>query len=291
MNEEIKHVRTYEGDMVDAVKNKQASVLRIAVAEEEKIERLKLSREEAKKNIFLTVGAIVLVAGGISTALFSLFQKNTVEINIPKEILEKSSLVQAENIKRESLPNTSAAAIRELTANFFSTETVGINTVALLTPVKRQVSGTTTSDSLLPGEDFLRATVSGAPSLLLRSIEDNFAYGLYNLNQYTPFLVLKTKAFENVFSALLEAENRLPRDFEFLFGQTSALSVSGDFIFEDIAIRNIDFRVAKDKEGVIVFLYAFPDKETLVVTKNTETFFAIVDRLTRRNQAKEGVIQ
>jgi len=49
--------------------------------------------------------------------------------------------------------------------------------------------------------------------------------------------------------------------------------------FEDAIIKNRDARVLKNQNGVIIFLYSFPDKNTLVITTTPDVYEEINDRL------------
>jgi apolipoprotein N-acyltransferase len=77
---DIKSIHTYTSDMADAIRENEASVIKIALAEKEKRERETIYKEaEGTKSskFFLLLGGVILVGGAILGSYF-LFKKSTV---------------------------------------------------------------------------------------------------------------------------------------------------------------------------------------------------------------------
>ena len=60
---------------------------------------------------------------------------------------------------------------------------------------------------------------------------------------------------------------------------TSDQVINRRVIFEDIVVKNRDTRALRDAEGKIIFLYSFPDKNTIVIATNADTLQKITERL------------
>ena len=52
------------------------------------------------------------------------------------------------------------------------------------------------------------------------------------------------------------------------------------FQFKDIVIQNIDARAVLDEKGEVIFVYAFSDKNTIVIATNKIVLQEIFNRLT-----------
>ena len=265
--------------MADTVKENSASVMQIAAAELKRDAALKIEKVESRKNIVLTVISIALIAAAVLISLFFLFKKNTVEIKVTEETIEKNSLIMAETEKRYPLVKNSPPSLKDVVSYFVREEQVGLNTASVLIPVHRTETGTTTTDALYTSLDFFEEASPGAPNSLTRSLNPAFTIGVYNLNTRSPFLIFTSPSFENTFAGMLTWEPRLGKDLYLFFGTTTGAIQKP---YEDMTVKNVDFRALKDDSGKTLILYGFPDKKTLIITENEESFFAIVERLKKQ---------
>ncbi len=81
-NTDFPTLRTYSSDMADAIKNKDMSVIKIAVAEKERKEKIEpeevaQSGNNSSKRFFIA-GGIILIIGAIVGSLF-LFQNKIIQ--------------------------------------------------------------------------------------------------------------------------------------------------------------------------------------------------------------------
>ena len=147
------------------------------------------------------------------------------------------------------------------------------------------------NDTPLIAKDFLAVLAPTAPGSFTRSLEPEFTFGFHNRETNEPFLVAKTRFFENAFAGMLQWEARMRFDLAPLFGNPAATasrvsedtafgkSVTGSTTFVDMVIQNKDTRALLDENERIVLLYSFIDRETIVITTNTDTFKEILGRM------------
>ncbi len=150
---------------------------------------------------------------------------------------------------------------------------------------------------LVTAREFLSRLEVRASDAFLRNLEDTFMLGAHSLSRNEPFLLLKVKNFEVAFAGIWQWEKDLNADFAPLFGparivipleqkkEEGATTTTDDFFsspFEDAVIANKEVRLLRDEQGKPVFLYAFLDRTTLVITTNETTFKEIVLRFTSR---------
>ena len=173
--------------------------------------------------------------------------------------------------------------------------------------------GTPETKRLLTTERLFNVLEAHTPQALVRALKPEFMFGAHVFNGNSPFFVFKISSFDIVFSEMLQWEADLPYDLALVFGlqgrgtskqlgpapstspttsveafpQPSATGVSlYSKSFIDAVLFNKDVRVLKNDSGKIVLLYAFPNRDTLVITDNEETLREILYRLTALQSVK-----
>lgn len=114
------------------------------------------------------------------------------------------------------------------------------------------------------------------PEDLTRHLRDNFMLGVYDNGEVkTRFLILQTNFFDQAWSAMLDWERYMPSDLAPIL-ETAATKQAE---WSDRVVRNKDVRVAYDDNKNIVMLYGFLDEQTILITRNNETFIKVFERL------------
>lgn len=122
-----------------------------------------------------------------------------------------------------------------------------------------------TTESELPPRALLDILDLRAPGSMLRTIDDSLMFGTYIEGQNAPFLVLKVKNFEDALGGMLLFEPSINSDLAPLFGENLE-RIGQKGAFRDEVVRGIDARSLYDDFGNMVLIYAFLDRETLVIT-------------------------
>ncbi len=283
----IKVLRTYTSDMADVMRENEISVIKIALAEQQKRERediYKKAEGTSVSKFFLMVGGVIFIMLGIYGAYY--FYKKAsapkAPIQINKEVqmfipYEDKSVVDVTNatnsidisniIKEEVGRIGKAGSIR----SFFLTVKQGENI------------------ELIPIKSLLSILESSAPSSLIRNLTDSYMIGTYTPrpdgNTAHLFIILQTNDYNLTYAGLLDWEKSMLRDMFGLF----QIDVSGDRseLFEkpwkDIIINNRDARILYDKIGNDVLYYVFVSKDKFVITDNKEAIKEISARLLIQN--------
>lgn len=112
---------------------------------------------------------------------------------------------------------------------------------------------------------------------------DQSMIGLYAGDVNSPFIVLKTNLYDYTFETLLNWEQYMVRDLAPLFsprGEHVDLGIySADTVFADTVINNKDVRVMRDADGKTLLLYAFANKNTVIITTSVQAFIELTGRL------------
>ncbi|MFA6552640.1 MAG: hypothetical protein WCT19_04035 [Candidatus Paceibacterota bacterium] len=133
---------------------------------------------------------------------------------------------------------------------------------------------------------FLSYLKTGTPGELTRSLGYDFVFGFYSNSGLQPFIVFKTGYYKNIFAGMLAWEKDIKNDLGPIFiGKESAITASStkkaqmNNSFEDLTIDKQDTRVLKGSDGKTSIIYAFPDKNTLVITTNENTLKSVINNL------------
>ncbi len=272
--EEIKTLRTYAGDMADAIREQQGSVIKIAVAEERRRESERAAfSPTSKKNLKFIAGGIILalLAGGIFWYIAA-HKNQSPKVETPK--YAPTSLVPSDEtqiINIDSLGGDTLAKAVVLKEKIPLADKKIRNIVV--------VEGSAGAEKTIPAARFLSLINSSASPSLLRSMDPDFMLGVYeNAGNPSPFAVFKINSYEQAFIGMLAWERKLFDDwnapFSMSIGPDDAYLFSSHFI--DTIIENRDGRVLLDKNNKMALGYVYMNTSTLVIATNEETMRALI---------------
>jgi len=272
----IKQIRTFKSDAEEAVKYQNVSAVDIAIAEQKKREKeTPIEYENSKTShagifIILALLVVIVLGGGwyywfsSSQAISGIKKAPAIAIKTIIPYTKGSTIT----IDSESDPLT-------LIGSKLGQSNAGLGNVFALIPVANS-----TSTHPIGIETILRNT--SAPNRLQRSLNSDYMVGAYTYDVQSPFVILTSTFFQNTFSGMLEWEKNLREDFlpliQVSHGTETSTGVASE-PFEDGLISNIDVRILRNPAGDIILLYAFADKDTLVITTTQNALKFILDRL------------
>jgi len=292
-NSPLKQIRTFQGDVADALSKQKESLVSIqrsehALKEAHKVFSPPKSPEEIlesksnKKLLLLLVGSFVLIGlGGLASwyAYVDYTEKTASPIiqRAPNKFLVSANIVNidTQDISRESLIlNIQKEQKKEIKEG----------TIVQI-QLQKQLATTTT---LISTRDFLNILESRAPGSLVRSFNPLFMLGFLgkntrlaeNIGTVHPFILIKLDSFENAFPGMLEWEKNMQSDLLPLFvSSTTPTNIASETTFEDVVIQNKDVRMLRNLTEQAVLLYTFFDNKMLIITDNENSLKIIVDKL------------
>lgn len=291
IDQDLKTIHTYTSDMADAVRENEASVIKIALAEKEKREREEIYKEASGTNtskFLLVIGGIILISLSI-VGLFFLFKKDIIPNPSVQSIGNNSTLISFDEearIDTESA-NTEIDLAKLINLEVDKSGKPGTIKSIFLT---KDTNGT---QELLGIKDLMSLMNTGAPSALIRTLSDEYMIGTFtdviNPNNTDPsvrpkthlFLIFKIKDYNQAYAAMLDWEKVMLHDMFTLFN----IDVSGNRsdLFEkpwkDIVVDNKDARILYDQDGNDILYYIFVNKDTFIITNSKETIKEIDLRL------------
>ncbi len=274
----IKSLRTYQGDVEEAIgKNKESSTT-IFVAEQKRKEfhpekATEIKYSPVRNRLFIYLGGVFFVLGLVAVA--SVYYIRSSE----KTVIEQQTKTLLSFSKEKDI--NIASSTRETLLSTIKQEKDGfklpVNSVLYINTLSGKVP--------TPIVHLLSLIGPSQPSSLTRSFADSYMIGVYSYDTNEVFLILKVKDFASSYSGMLKWEKDMPKDLAKIFSISPDITNS-EIPFVDEAIKNKDLRVLRDFGGKTQLLYSFIDKETLLITKNEAILNAIIGRLAIGKQAK-----
>ena len=279
----LKQIRTFEGDVAEAIKNQNESLISIQRAEEKKREAMGVftpgsSRDESHatnwRPLFFSIFTIIFIVGGGYGAYYAwnTYSEKTAPPPINTPI---NQFIGATNVV-----NVDASVLgRQATIDFVRDARAIDRGATSLEQIELKRGGEPASE-LLATADFLTRLDSHAPKPLVRSFNPLFMFGILGSNPAHTILLIKLDSFENAFPGMLDWEPRMVEDILPLFAEEEALSkVPTSSTFSDKTIQNHDARFLKNSDGQTVLIYGFFDNSMLIITDEENTFRTVLNRL------------
>ncbi|HEY4528256.1 MAG TPA: hypothetical protein VJJ48_00310 [Candidatus Paceibacterota bacterium] len=249
---ELKQIRTYQGDVAEALEKQKESLY--SIQERERAARNIIPEEEKKplkrSLTLLLSGALFIVLGGAGSWLA--YNEFLRKITPSEPVVPANRFINAEDSAELDIFTLSHDSFIESVSTLRSTPLKHI-------VLKSDIHSATISN-------FLKVLQIEAPGNLVRALESEFMLGSVG-NKF--FLIFKVKSFENAFAGMLAAEEEVVK------------SIGSQSVFRDVVFRNKDTRVLYDPSGKPLFLYSFLEKDYLVITEDPDTLSTIIERLTR----------
>jgi len=287
-SKEPKIIHTYMSDMANVIRENKENVIKIALAEKEKLEREEeLKRAEGTKTQkkFWMIGGIILLI--ISTAgIYFVHIKKTIRENIIPQTEKIETFINYEDY---SSINISEFKSTESFIEKIISEIKNISTDKHIKSifVKKNVieidkkGNEIKTEKLVGSREFLSFWGGNKPSTFLLSLKDEFLLGSYaNGDKIGTFLIFETNDYNTTYSKILEWEETMATDLKQLFNIKR--DVGSDIVFSkefvDLVINNKYVRVLYNENGEEVLLYSFIDKNKLLITDDKILFQEIINR-------------
>ena len=184
---ELKQIRTFQGDVVEALKKQNESLYSIRQKEGPVYQE---SETGIKKILPLAAGGLVLMALalGIGYRAYGEYVRKTTP---PTPTIPESRFISAENSVNLDISNLSP---REILETIESKTARGLNHLV----VKENL------------DQFLNKINANPPGSLIRALDPIFMLG--TLGQ-SPFIILRVSSYENAFAGMLAWEKNFLEDF------------------------------------------------------------------------------
>ena len=274
----IKSLRTYQGDVQEAISKNKYTSTTILVSEQKRkleapVDEVVVKKYDIRNKSFVVFG-IAFIAIGIAlvSALYYLKAHEEVVIEQKTKAIiayNEEQKINQMNLNREDL----VSKIVESKTSWNAT----VNSVLYLNILDKNLEAS--------AENVISTIAPNMPPSLVRSFGDEYMFGIYSFDTNEPFIILTVDDYAIAYSGMLKWELDAGKDLSTLFN-IPAQNSSTTLVFKDETAKNKDMRVLKDSAGAPLVLYSFIDRKTLVITKNENVLSAIVGKFLINKQTK-----
>lgn len=276
----IKTVRTYLSDMAETVRANEISVIKVALAEQNKNERENIYRQiegTNTKKFWWFVGGIIFIVGAIVGSYFIFNQKEKNEI--PVQIEKDTTIISYDEMSSIEGTDDLTEKINKVKKEIGDTNKTGSIKFISLT---RDVNGVNEKIIL---KDFFTLLGFRAPSSFIRSLSDKYMIGTYTTDRPHLFIIFQIKDYEYAYAGMLDWEKTLASDVVSLFEldtKETKLQLE-EKKWKDLIINNKDSRILKNENNKIILYYLFNNKNNLIITDSEDTLKEIITKLIIKN--------
>ena len=271
---ELTSLRTYHGEVADAVRGGGLSMIKVAAQEQSRKKPDQILEQEPKSesnmHMILAIGASFLFVLGIGAVIFAFITKSqpitVVQTPIKQDIISSDSNLVID------ITNLSSREIQKNIEEHIKPSENGSSIIKI--SLTRQSAGITNG---LSSTDLLSVLGANIPDILSRSLDqNNFMLGIWNgNNKAEPFLVLETTSQETAFPGMLEWEKTMAFDLEPIMGQ-DAIAPGNTFV--DQTVLNHDSR-ALVNGAKTVFFYSVINGNIIIVAQSADAMSRILDKI------------
>ena len=217
-----KSLRTLEGDIQEAIQERNASTASMVMAEQAKVPPSSSSEKKHrpsnyKKKSLIIFASIFLVALGVGGAYYLSLQSPLAPSApaVPK-LAPIPGIVLPDAQKIIDVTGLGRGAARTATGNALLNIGNGNGSILQIIPVEKGSAGV---ENLVNSSSFISLLGLPVPNVLSRSLDNQWMLGTYNDNGTpAPFMILTNNFFQNAYAGMIAWEKTMPDDFVNIFG-------------------------------------------------------------------------
>ncbi len=273
-------LRTFSSDLADAIRQKGGSVVRVAIAEEEKHRReYEETSIRSKKNMFFTFAGVFCILAAIIAVVYGYEYKQKKDTPVVVTTTRAASIISTDD---DTFINTSGMQIPDLIAAVqASVANSGMQSGTMNHIVLAKSAGGLSAPEL-PARELLAALDTHAPESFLRVLSNEYMLGVYRYQSSTNlFLILRGTAHDFLLAGMHAWEPDIFADLSSFLGvDTSAMTRAQieSATFTDALIANHETRAILSADKKPIFFYSFLDQDTIVFTTDPKTLAEVVQR-------------
>lgn len=299
----LPRIRTYESDVAEALKKWSVSRADIALAEGERKRAAPQGGaiETSAQSHLLRISTDLPSGGGavrLPLRQIALWGGGAVILALVGAgiyygyLWSRGALDTDTSIVTETAPASAGLVIAagETRAGLIQKITSAVEKATILLNEVQPLVVTIENAPLSP-EKFFALLSANPPASLIRSLGTPLTLGVHSFRGNQLFIIIPVRSYEYAFAEMLKWGNAILDDLGPLFEvRAGALAISQGTTtaaleptpeLKDAIIKNKDARALFAQDGSIIFLYSFPDKETLVITTNDETLKTLLPKMSK----------
>ena len=268
-----KPLHTLSSDLASALHEKKGSVIKLALAEEQKKKMIAEGQQSGnKQNIFFMIMGGVLIVFGIGLVTFLLIKKSRIS-SVVQPTTFPNFIFTDGSIALPLIAPDAQTTLKDI-ATSFST----IKSSEMIDGIY-PTTGIADNAKLVSLSAFIQKVGIQMPASVATYFSPIFMLGTNrHADIIEPFMILKTTSYDDASTAMATWEPTMYDSLNKVFSPTTDATLIGRD-FADGIIYNKDARILRADDGTIVFYYSFLDKNTVLIATHTETVPVVMERL------------
>jgi hypothetical protein len=217
-----KSLRTLEGDIQEAIQERNASTASMVMAEQAKTATSISQPKERRpsnfnKKLFIILASVLLVILGLGGAYY-LYLQSPLSPSAPavQKPASVPGIVSPDAQKILDMTGMGQGVVKTSVESALLNMGSGDGSILQIIPIQKTNTGT---ENIIGSSDFLALLGLHAPDVLSRSLNKEWMLGTYNDNGTpAPFIILTNNFFQNAYAGMIAWEKTMPDDFVNIFG-------------------------------------------------------------------------
>ncbi len=270
-------IRTYAADIGDIMRREKGSVIKIALAEQERRQAYKEQKDPTStRNLIVILLGVMFIVAGILIFVYTIMNREApVSVVAP---ITSPSLIYSENQTQTDVTNLTRGNLFTTIHTTAKASFAENETITNMSMTSQAAAGRT----LIPVTILFNKLGIKIPESVVNTLTGQFMLGVYKVeDEGNLFLIFKVKDFNQSFSAMKDWEISMANDLVRLF-QIDPKSFTGDIFFREFqsgVTFNKESRNLYDEDGTLVFSYVYLDRSTILMTNHSASVEEIVKRI------------
>lgn len=255
LNSNTPSVRTFEQDVAESMQNTHASVLHVALAEQERAREVSVETKKRSVNIFLYLFAFLLIIGAVLLALYGYFFYTPLQnITTPPGLVQTSDIILSdETLSVEVDLQNKTKSIALLTATSSVNATLGVVTRIVPYILETNTDGTKANRGVTSSE-FFAFLGTNVPDIFKRALLPDIVFTRIVDQGMHAGIIVKTNDYERTIVGLNDWEKTMIPDLEKLFGYTRRIEIKEliETVTQEEIVKTIEVYDPKTKKTKLV---------------------------------------
>jgi hypothetical protein len=264
-------IETYAEDMARVIGDDEGGLVKKIIHEQEmkELEKKNVSPVSQKNKVYIFLSALFLT-GAFLTFVFLFLQDKRSSVVVEPQF--EPIIFNDRNVFLEVIDLPKEKIIESVLTEVNNTPVKPGGVEGIYIIKNKQIIGL---------RDFMALIKSNLVLPDPTFVSDNFMTGVVNGKTKDFFILIKMRAFQDIFENMRNWENKMFYDlysfFDIPVNVATKYLITKDF--ENGVIENKNARILYDKDGKIVFMYVYANDNSLIITNTVDSVRELISRL------------
>lgn len=284
---QVPRVRTFEQDVAESMQTKQASILHIALAEQEHQKDIHIETVKKRTNGFLYFLSFLFILGAFGAAGYGyFFYLPTQKATIPKNLVVAQDFVRVDETSSVEVDlSNRSSALALLSATSALNTTLGVVT-QVVPYISEEGTDKAQTKRVITSQEFFALVGESVPDIFKRSVTKDITFVRVIDDGIKSGLVVQTIDYDRTVIGLTAWEKTMARDLERIFGYSRKIEVKElvEIITDKEVMEETEVYNSKTKKMQIVI-----STSTEPVSSFSEKISYLTDDVRFENEIRKNI--